>query len=142
MTREELKKQLNSYRALKAEHKELLEELQHMEERITSPGGRGLDDMPKSPSFNNRTENMIVQHLALQERYRAQLEDLAAAQLAIEQLIEILEPTERRLARLRYIEGLAWEEVCVRMNYSWRQAHRIHSRLLDVLLAHVNQAAL
>jgi hypothetical protein len=28
---------------------------------------------------------------------------------------------------------MTWEEVCVRIGYSWRQTHNIHSRILDKL---------
>ena len=48
-------------------------------------------------------------------------------------MLENLEPTERKLARFRYIDGLTWEEVCDVMAYSWRQTHRIHGRMLDKL---------
>ena len=50
-----------------------------------------------------------------------------------EKAIEALEPTARMLLRFRYIDGLPWEEVCVRMNYSWRQTHRMHSKALEAL---------
>ncbi|MBO5917248.1 MAG: sigma-70 family RNA polymerase sigma factor, partial [Oscillospiraceae bacterium] len=60
---------------------------------------------------------------------------LAAAQAAIEDRIEALEPRARKLMRHRYIEGLSWEEVCVAMCYSWRQTHNIHGAALDALLA-------
>ena len=48
----------------------------------------------------------------------------------IEQAIETLGPTERTLMRLRYIEGLSWQEVCDRIHYSWQQTHRIHANAL------------
>ena len=51
----------------------------------------------------------------------------------IEKAIEGLNPTTRMLLRYRYIEGLTWEEVCVRLSYSWRQTHRLHARALDQL---------
>ncbi|MBQ3065357.1 MAG: hypothetical protein IJC98_03875 [Clostridia bacterium] len=38
------------------------------------------------------------------------------------------------MARYRYIDGLSWENVCEKMNYSWRQTHRIHSAMLDKLV--------
>jgi hypothetical protein len=34
------------------------------------------------------------------------------------------------LIRLYYIDGLTWEKVCVDINYSWRQTHRLHSEAL------------
>jgi DNA-directed RNA polymerase specialized sigma subunit len=37
---------------------------------------------------------------------------------------------EQEVLRLRYIKGLKWEEVALKMNYSWKQVHRIHSSAL------------
>ena len=39
--------------------------------------------------------------------------------------------TERLLMRYRYIHGLKWEEIAVKMEYSWKQIHRIHAKALD-----------
>ena len=33
----------------------------------------------------------------------------------------------------RYIKGLKWEEVCVKIGYSWQHTHRIHSNALENL---------
>lgn len=129
-----IKKRLNSYRELKAEHRQLLDELRQLEALMDSPSGPNLDGMPRSPGASNPVERMVTKHLMLQDRYKEQLGHLIAAQIAIEDLIDSLEPTERRLARFRYIDGLTWDDVCDRLNYSWRQTHRIHARMLDKLI--------
>lgn len=131
--RAELKKQLNSYRELRAEHRQIREELEAMETDMGLTGSN-YDGMPRGSSTSDPTGRLAGVHLALQERYKAQLEKLADGQTVIENMIEGLEPTERRLARFRYIDGLSWEDVCEQMNYSWRQTHRIHGRMLDKLL--------
>lgn len=129
-----VKRRLNSYRDLWAEHQQLQEELDRLETLMDSPGGPNMDGMPRSPGAGNPVERMVVKHLTLQDRYKAQIAQMVKEQAAIEELIETLDPTERRLARFRYIDGLNWEEVCERMNYSWRQTHRIHGRMLDKLV--------
>lgn len=63
----------------------------------------------------------------LYDKKRKKLEDEL---LQIEQAIETLGPTERTLMRLRYIDGLSWQAICTRINYSWQQTHRIHARAL------------
>lgn len=131
----DIKKRLNSYRDLRAEHQQIRDELQQLEGVIGSPSGPNLDGMPRSPGVSNPVERLTIKHIGLEQRYRAQLDGLIAGQAEIEDLIEGLEPTERRLARFRYIDGLSWEKVCDKMNYSWRQTHRIHGRMLDRLVA-------
>jgi RinA family phage transcriptional activator len=130
----EIKKQLNSYKDLRAEHQQLRDELQRLEILMDSPNGPNLDGMPKAPGVGNPVERMVIKHLTLQERYKAQIERMVEQQLAIENLIETLDPTERRLARFRYIDGMTWEEVCYNISYSWMQTHRIHGRMLDKLV--------
>ena len=127
------KERLRNYLDLKREQAQLQQQLETIEAALYSPKTQRLTGMPSAPSHGNAVENMADKHLELQDRYRAKLAELAAEQLAIEQAIETLEPTDRMLLRYRYIEGLPWEEVCVRMSYSWRQTHRLHSKALEAL---------
>lgn len=131
--RTDIKRQLNSYRELRAEMVQLQDELLRLEMLMSSPSGPNLDGMPRSPGISNPVERMVTKHIDLEERYITQIDDLVKRQAEIENMIESLEPTERRLARFRYIDGLTWETVCDKMCYSWKQTHRIHARMLDKL---------
>lgn len=133
MTKQELKHKLHSYRDLLAEYEQIKDELAKVEAFMEAPRTSNLDGMPRSPGGGDPILGVVSHHIALQERYKTQLHRLAAAQAEIENLIEGLEPGERRLMRCRYIDGMTWEEVCVRIGYSWRQTHNIHSRILEKL---------
>ena len=133
MNKQELKHKLHSYRDLLAEYNQLKDELAKVEAFMEAPRTSNLDGMPRSPGGGDPILGVVSHHIALQERYKAQLHRLAAAQAEIENLIEGLEPGERRLMRCRYIDGMTWEEVCVRIGYSWRQTHNIHAKILDKL---------
>lgn len=130
----DIKRQLNSYRNLQAERQQIEDELYLLGLLMSAPSSPNLDGMPRSPGSGNPVETMVTKHIMLEERYKAQLDKLVATQLVIEGIIEGLEPTERRLARFRYIDGLTWEAVCERICYSWMQTHRIHGRMLDKLV--------
>lgn len=134
MTKDELKKELHRYRDLEGERQQIAMELERVETFMTSLRGVSPDGMPRSAGASDPVLGVVSQHLALQERYRIQLEKLAAAQAGIEDMIEGLDPLARKLMRHRYIEGLTWEEVCVAIGYSWRQTHNIHTKALDMLL--------
>lgn len=129
--RDNIKKQLNSYQDLRAEYQELWEELRQLESLIP---GSNWDGMPHSPNVSNPVERAALKHMALVDKCKAKLEGLTAALESIEDMIEGLEPIERRVARLHYIEGLKWEGVCDKINYSWSQTHRIHARMLERLV--------
>lgn len=69
------------------------------------------------------TDELRAEYDQIRERLTAEL-------LRIEQALETLDSTERTLMRLRYIDGLSWQAVTMRINYSWQQTHRIHARAL------------
>jgi len=106
------KEQLRNYRTLKKEHRQIEQRLRNLEKRPDS-------------------EEEILR--PLREFYAAKLGELTQAQLAIERAIETLKPTERALIRYRYIDGLPWHQVAVKISYSEQQTHRIHSSALQKL---------
>lgn len=136
MTKDDVKKILKSYRAIKAESEQLAARLEEIEARLYAPRGTNLDGMPRSSSgAGSPVERAVAQHQDLLALYTSQLEQLNAARLFAETLIAALaDPQERTLMRYRYIDGLTWEEVCVAIGYSWRQTHNIHARALDKLV--------
>ena len=124
------KTQLRAYRDLAKERDSLWATINAMEYGLT---GVRMDGMPRSGKVSDPTGAQAVQHADVLALYRQKVAELDKRLLEIEQAIECLEPRERTLVRLYYMEGLTWEEVCVEMSYSWRQIHRIHDRVLGQL---------
>lgn len=130
-----IKRRLNSYRDLLTERAQLEEELQRVEALMASPVSTCLDGMPRSRSGpGDPVQQTVVRRDELCRRYKAKIAEMLEEQTAIEKLIDSLEPTERKLARYRYIDGLTWEEVSEKMNYGTRQPHRIHDRMIEKLV--------
>ena len=127
------KERLKNYALLKEEREQLRRQLDELEATLYYPRIQRLSDMPSAPSKENTLEVMVARHLDLQDKYEAKIAEMTAEMLLIEEAIEQLDPTARMLMRYRYIEGLKWEEVCVRINYSWMQTHRIHAQALEQL---------
>ena len=68
----------------------------------------------------------------LDRKLRAQMYKKIQLRAEITERIDAMEnETESLLLRLRYIHGLKWEEVAVKMDYSWKQIHRLHSKALN-----------
>lgn len=102
------KEQLRQYRSTKIE-------ICQIDRRIAELERLGHDDLTQP----------------LRNLYEEKLADLIDGQLKIEKAIESLNPTERELIRLRYIDGADWTEVAATIHYEWTQTHRIHARALD-----------
>ena len=134
--RKRLKAHLGEYRFLEAERLQLLDEITKLEARRTAPGTSNWDAMPRGGGGggSNVMDSGLIQQEGLLERYQRKVANLEVVQTWIEMMIDSLEPAERKLMRHRYIEGLTWENVCVAMNYSWRQTHNIHGQALDKLV--------
>ena len=98
------KEQLREYRAIRDE----LTGLEALHKRLTS-----IDPSGELPAL-----------------YGEKIEALAGDLQRMEETIASLGPTERALMRLRYVEGLPWQDICRRLHYSWAQIHRIHSGIL------------
>lgn len=140
MSKEQIKRRLNSYRHVQMERRQILERIMRLEARLTAPGAQNLDGMPHGSGRGDTLANGTAALSDLRDLYRAKEAELAQTQRDIEQLIENLDPIERVIARYRYIEGLHWEQICVKVNYSWRQTHRIHSEMIDKLAKELDEA--
>lgn len=130
MTKTELQRYY--YLAKEAEQiKANLNQLRAQKYNVKSPI---IDGMPKQINNGSSIESLIVKCAELENNYKAKLFEIAEEQMKIEDAINSLEPIERTLIRYRYIEHLKWENICILMNYSWRQVHNIHHRALQNLL--------
>ena len=127
------KERLRNYANLKEERNQLRRQLEELEAALYYPKIQRLNGMPSAPSKENTLELMVARHAELQEKYEAKIAEMNAEMFLIEEAIEALNPTARMLLRYRYLECLKWEEVCVKMNYSWMQTHRIHANALKQL---------
>lgn len=128
--REDLKRWLRSLRDLIEEERQIKLELDRVE-AMMGPRSSGVGS--SGGCSGDPMLNVVSQHLALQERYRQKLQEVAAEQVAFEDMIAELDPLSRMLMRYRYLDGMMWEEVCAAINYSMSQTHWLHAKALDNL---------
>lgn len=129
------KSDLMQYRAIRREAVQLREQIERLEAVMTAPPVQQFTGMPSGGAREgSRTDELVARHDELLTLYRDKLRLLTDAQLAVERAIDVLDPIERRLMRLRYLDGLRWEAVCVEMSYSWRRVHQIHAQALGKII--------
>ena len=139
MNRDQVKQRLNSYQHVRMERRQLLDQIMRLEAKLTAPGAQNMDGMPHGSGTGDALARGVAKLADLRDLYSAKKVEVIQAQIDIEHLIEHLDPIERVIARYRYIEGMHWEQICVKINYSWRQTHRIHSGLIDKLAKEVGE---
>lgn len=95
------------------------------------PGSPAQDGMPHG-SGGGDLSGYVARLDELDRSLHAQMCKKIQLRAEITERIDAMEnETESLLLRLRYIHGLKWEEVAVKMDYSWKQIHRLHSKALN-----------
>ena len=129
MTNEDKKEVLESYLGAKKRIDDLcdeIEEVRSQAEKVTTTisgmpqatGGRGMEDV-------------IVDYMKMMGDLACEVKRCTEIKKDIEFLISTVDNwSAERVMRLRYIEGLEWDEIAERVNYCERQARRY----LDVAL--------
>ena len=95
------------------------------------PGSPAQDGMPHG-SGGEDLSGYAARLDELDQKLRTQMYKKIQIRAEITERIDAMEnETESLLLRLRYIHGLKWEEVAVKMDYSLRAVHKIHSKALE-----------
>jgi len=112
-------------------------QMQRHEERMRElrlnrlPSGINMDGMPHA--HNNSDLSSYAALLDQEERryMKARYKRIQKCK-EITDKIELMEDDdEKDVLMYRYIRLMKWEDICVKMNISWKQVHRIHARALN-----------
>ena len=127
------KDELNKYTETKREIEIIEDKIEYLKEKKTSIKSMVITDMPRgSNSENDRLGILLGEIEELINIYNEKQIRLIKQQIEIEEAISILDdPIDRNIMRLRYLEGMKWEKICVEVNYRWAQVHRHHKSILE-----------
>ena len=121
------KEWLNRARTIDGELEALYETREMMVAQLTKATQTLTGDTVQAPKDPHKFDDLG--ELALEiERAVKTCHKIKSETLAV--IMRIENSTLRRLLVLRYLNGHTWEEIAVRMNYSWRQVHRLHGRAI------------
>lgn len=83
----------------------------------------------------SKTENCVVAIMTLQEEIKDEIMEIADFERQTSQIIkELVEDLNfKTVLELRYLSYLRWEEIAVRMNYTFRWTQELHCRALLAL---------
>ncbi len=129
MDNEEKKQYLKSYIKCVERENEIIAEIERLRADKMFPS-LSLDGMP---SVSGQSD--LSQYAAILDEQIAKLKQERLDAVKIYRDIEARitrmdDAEEQRILRLRYIQGLKWEEVADTIGYSWQHTHKIHARAL------------
>ena len=130
-TNKQKKAFLRQYWDFTRKERELAQEIEALRSRYIGQAIQ-YSDMPKT--YN--TEHDLSDYMSKLEPLLNKLEERRDAAIAayheIEDAIEqMADEHEQRLLRLRYLQGMIWDEVADAMLYSKRQTLRLHGTALE-----------
>ena len=118
---------LNRYRKAVREEQLILDEIQRLRESRMFPS-LVLDGMPHGSDLSVYAVMVDEQMEKLKEW---QLEKVRLYESISDRIRRVEDDNQRALLICRYIKGMSWEDIAVKLNYTWRHVHRIHSQALD-----------
>lgn len=127
---EEKKEYLKSYcRAVKREQ-DILKEIQRLRLDKMFPSVIN-DGMPHGSSQSDLSDYIAILDEQIELLKEERLEKAKCYKQIEDRIRKMKNEDEQGVLRLRYIQGLKWEDVAEEMRYSWKQIHRIHSAALQ-----------
>ena len=130
MTNKEKISYLKQYRSLSMEIDQISEELQRWQDLATriSPS---YSDMPHGGG-SDKVQTAAVEVAELTDKLNQKLHQAIMVQENIKKLLESLDDIKlRQLMSYRYINGMRWEEIAVRMDFNYRWVLRLHRKALN-----------
>ena len=126
---EQKKEYLKSYRRAIKREQDILDEIQRLRLDKMFPSVVN-DGMPRGSSHSDLSDYAAILDEQIDLLKEERLEKVRCYQKIERQISQMENEDEQEVLRLRYILGMKWEEVDVKMGYSWKQTHRIHSSAL------------
>ena len=127
---EQKKEYLKSYRRAIKREQDILDEIQRLRLDKMFPSVVN-DGMPHGNSHSDLSDYAAILDEQIELLKKERLEKIRCYQKIERQIHQMQNEDEQEVLRLRYILGMKWEEVAVKMGYSWKQTHRIHSSALQ-----------
>lgn len=121
---------LNQYRIMHIEIDQITKELQRWQDLATriSPS---YSDMPHGGG-SDKVQTAAVEVAELTDKLNQKLHQAIMVQENIKKLLESLDDIKlRQLMSYRYINGMRWEEISVRMDFNYRWVLRLHRKALN-----------
>ena len=127
---EQKKEYLKSYRRAIKREQDILDEIQRLRLDKMFPSVIN-DGMPHGSSYSDLSDYAAILDEQIELLKEERLERVRCYQKIERQIRQMENEDEQEVLRLRYILGMKWEEVAVKIGYSWKQTHRIHSSALQ-----------
>lgn len=114
---------------------EQIRKLREMTQKVTATAN---DCKVQASGSQSRMADTVDKMVDLERELADAVNEYAAKRKEIAAVIQRVDnPNYRTLLEYRYLACMKWEEIAVRMHYSWRWTMRIHAAALKAIESHI-----
>lgn len=88
------------------------------------------DGMPRAHGGNDLSGYAALLDQEERRYLKARYRRIKLCKEITDKIERLEDEDEKDVLMFRYIGRMKWEDICVRMGFSWKQVHRIHSKAL------------
>ena len=88
------------------------------------------DGMPRANGGNDLSGYAALLDQEERRYLKARYRRIKLCKEITDKIERLEDEDEKDVLMFRYIGRMKWEDICVRMGFSWKQVHRIHSKAL------------
>ncbi|MGL5435891.1 MAG: sigma factor-like helix-turn-helix DNA-binding protein [Lachnospiraceae bacterium] len=126
---EQKKEYLKSYRKAQIREQRILDEIQRLRMDKMFPSVT-YDDMPHGTDVGDMSDYIVLVEAEIEKLKQERLEKIKLYREIESRIRAMTNDNEQDVLRLRYLTGFSWEQVAVKMGYSWQHVHKIHASAL------------
>ncbi len=128
-TIEEKKEYLKGYRKAVRQMKRSEDKLKELRLNRIWPSANN-DGMPHAHNNSDLSDYAALLDEEERRYIKARYERIRICRDITNKIEELKDEDEKDILFYRYIKFMKWEDICVKMNYSWKHIHRIHNKAL------------
>lgn len=130
---EKKKEYLWGYQREKQKLKRLDEELAELRLSKMCPSAN-QDGMPHASGSSDLSGYMVQVDKLEQKIQKARYKRIRKFKEIRDRIERLEDENEKDVLIYRYIKGLKWEDIAVKMGYSWQWTHKVHAKALKDLI--------
>ena len=125
------KEYLLRYQAVKREIEDLDYRMAQLRLKYAAPSAIDYSDMPKAHNTEHDLSEYVAKMDEMTDYMISKYTRLRGIEVDIYKRVDQMQDqTERDILRTRYIDGLTWDQIALKLGYSRRNVTRIHGRAL------------
>ena len=125
------KEYLLTYRIVKREIEDLDYRMAQLRLKYAAPSAINYSDMPKAHNTEHDLSEYVAKMDEMTDYMISKYTRLRGIEVDIYKRADQMQhQTERDILRTRYIDGLTWDQIALKLGYSRRNVTRIHGRAL------------